>query len=164
MVVTKEAVGVRSEKAYEKYAWIILFALGLFQLSAFGFGYWILGGLGGNLQADSDALKNFTGITWDQLVARIPGIGSYISLLGREVGINDIGYGILVTAVSFAAYRKGERWAWYALWVVPARIIGFMANDLSGGSTFGVSTGLPFIVIALLGLLLLYRKFFPRKV
>lgn len=153
----------RTEKAYEKHAWIVLFALGLIQLLAFGFGYWILGGLGGSLRPDDIALKNFTGITWDQLVARVPGIGSYISLLGREVGINDIGYGILVIAISFVSYRKGERWAWYALWIIPVRIVGFMANDLSGGSSFGVVMGIPFIVVALLGLLLPYRKFFPRK-
>ncbi len=153
----------RVEKGYEKHAWMLLFAPGVLELTAIGFGYWIFGGLGGNLRPDEEAVKSFTGITWDELLARIPGVGNYISLLGREVGINLIGFSILVMAISFVSYRKGERWAWYALWIIPIRILAFMANDLSGGSSFGVTAGLPLLIIALLGLLLPYRKFFPGK-
>ncbi|HLB68463.1 MAG TPA: hypothetical protein VJN63_08375, partial [Thermoplasmata archaeon] len=68
-------------------------------------------------------------------------------------------------AICLRSYRRGERWAWYALWVLPLNfVIGLQGLVLSlrvGAPPLFVP--LLFVIISLLGLLLPYRKFFPKK-
>ncbi len=130
------------EKAYEKYAWILLFALGtLFLLGAITH---IVGqGLGDvDLGTASSDLAN------------------RVRLMDREIGIDQAAFSALVMIISGTSYRKGDRWAWYALWIVPVFFIGGAVNNLIGGGriNFSLST-----FVALLGLVLPYRKFFPKK-
>ena len=64
--------------------------------------------------------------------------------------------GVLITAV---AYRRRERWAWFALWYYPL----FWAAHLLGGLPPGREHvhQVVFIVLSLAGLLLPVREFFP---
>ncbi len=149
----------RTEKAYEKHAWIILFALG------------ILGVTGGLAQVfavsgqlDAGIIRNLTGMTWEEIVTRSPGIASYISYLQRTMGIGTLSGSVLLVAIAAIPYRKGERWSWYAIWIPAAVWIVGTAIDLEAGASFMLLVfDLVFAVIWLTGLLLPYRKFFPRK-
>jgi hypothetical protein len=40
------------------------------------------------------------------------------------------GFGLLAAVVSVIPYRRGERWAWYALWLFPVTIGGVAARML----------------------------------
>ncbi|MBI3022808.1 MAG: hypothetical protein HYY68_03665, partial [Thaumarchaeota archaeon] len=106
----------RQEKAYEKYAWIILFLeVGIFGL-LFGSYLTLMGTL--NLPyPDSQEPNYFTGMTWDELVARSPDTARYISQFHiRNSGIGSLFFTIVTMAMVGISYRKGERWAWYVSW------------------------------------------------
>jgi len=147
---------VRKEKAYEKYAWVIPFAMGLFFLLSMAATFLspiILTGA-------ENAVESLTGTTFSQLSASSPGVANYIYYLIRILAIFSAGLGAFFTVVSATAYRKGELWAWYLTWVVPVLFLLDFANDYLA---FGyVDVGSVFIVVILVaGLLLPYRKFFP---
>lgn len=124
----------RAEKAYEKYAWILLFALGVATLF-FAFGALSSGKFGGPFP---DA---------------------------AEFGFPLIGYGFFILAVSRVSYRRGERWAWFVSWYLPVNYALFVIDDLIQGGSRAQFAVVPtlFLAVSLAGLLLPYRKFFPRK-
>ncbi len=134
----------RAEKAYEKYAWIIFFVVG------------VLTTIGGVL-----ILVQFALLPQPELEARLPGIKIFVGKFGREIAILQLGWGILITAIARVSYRHGERWAWYVLWTVPLIYLAAIANNASVGQFDRFA--IPPTILALLGLLLPYRKFFPRK-
>ena len=67
-------------------------------------------------------------------------------------------FGLLITTI---AYRRCERWAWFALWYYPA----FWTAHLLGGLPPGKEHvhQVVFIVLSLAGLLLPVREFFPQR-
>ena len=139
----------RAEKAYEKYAWILVF------LSA---AFLILGGFV-TLRQGPTGLVGDGPLTWEEVFARFPGAESFvINNLYKSLGISFLGFAFLTMAISRFSFRKGERWAWFALWSVPIVYVGFFA--VSGPTAFPL---LLIAIIAILGLLLPYRKFFPKK-
>jgi len=85
----------------------------------------------------------------------------------RFGGLSDIGVAFFIIAISLAAYRKGEKFAWYIMWFIPAFFISSAAitmNTFTMGFESSLSLLLPitmFVILSLLGLLLPYRKFFP---
>lgn len=145
-----------SEKAYEKHAWILIFPVGIVGLIL---GILLLLGL----PADPQAVKNLTGMTFDEIIASQPRIASLLTrLVARAFGVAQLSFFLSVLVITAVPYRKGEKWAWYTLWIVPASVLSFTAINLSvGGGIWPIFIVL--VIIALLGLLLPYRKFFPRK-
>ncbi len=105
------------ERAYEKYAWIILLVIGIF-------------GLG----------------------------GSIAELLAGTSAVAQLGFSVLITAISFNSCRRGEKWAWYALWILVV-VPGLSLLHADTRSLFDI----PLVVISLLGILLPYRRFFPKR-
>ncbi len=77
------------------------------------------------------------------------------------VGINLAAFSVLVIAISRTSYRKGDRWASNAMWIIPVYILGLMANTIIAGQASFLFL-IPFLVAALLGLLLPYREFFLK--
>ncbi len=78
------------------------------------------------------------------------------------VGLFFLGFTILTVAISLTAFRHGRKWAWYLLWYVPiVYAVSGYSQVIVGQVGWGIFSTL---VIPLLGLLLPYRKFFPRKV
>jgi hypothetical protein len=145
-----------NEPAYQKYAWIILVIVAVFL--AAGSAFIILGG------SDPGEFQASTGIEWTALATSSPEVADYITRLLRLVGVVFFGLNLLVAVIAYASFRKGERWAWFALWVYPlvlAAIAGimFLANATPLGTYYGV-----FAVIALVGIVLPFRRFFPRQV
>ena len=145
-----------NEKAYEKYAWILLFAIGvIFLVSA------VPATLG---IPDPATVERIAGMTVNELKVSSPGFYNLYLFYFRFGGLSDIGFAFFITAISVTAYRKGEKWAWYALWVLPAYFIASAAISMSVESN--LSLLLPettFAILSLVGLLLPYRKFFPSK-
>jgi hypothetical protein len=147
---------VRKERAYEKYAWVIPFAMGLFfalSMTATLLSPIILTGAEG-------AVKSLTGSTFSQLAASSPGVANYIYYLIRIFAIFSVGLGVFFAVVSATAYRKGELWAWCLTWVVPVLFVLDFANDYFAFRYVDASS-LVIVVILVVGLLLPYRKFFP---
>lgn len=90
-----------------------------------------------------------------------------IYYLIRTLGIFLLTYSLLIVAISVKSYRNGEKWAWYTFWVLPVISYGLtLVREIVFGVPLTEMVGLLNIIlgiVALLGLLLPYRKFFPRK-
>ncbi len=125
---------LRGEKAYEKYTWALLFAVGLVLL-IYGMAVFAFGPFGPFGSRDPEDYRSF--------------------------GSTTVALGVIVTAMSGVSYRRGEMWAWYALWAVPALSFVILASHWILGRIAWLHLFL--LVVALLGLLLPYRKFFPKK-
>jgi hypothetical protein len=107
----------------------------------------------------------FTGVgilSFGILVAAYPRIaGPYDLGLLQALGIATIGMGFFGTMITLMSYRRKERWAWFILWYYPI----FWTLHLVGGLPPGNDHihQVVFIVTSLLGLVLPFRQFFPRK-
>ena len=79
----------------------------------------------------------------------------------RAIGMASIGMGLLGLLITTIAYRRRERWAWFALWYYPV----FWTAHLVGGLPTGTEHvhQIVFIALSLAGLLLPVREFFPRR-
>ncbi len=146
-----------SEKAYEKHAWILFFAIGVIFLPAA-----VSHSLGVN--TDPATAERIIGMTLNELEVSNPRFFDLYIFYFRGGGLSDLGFAFLVIAVSVTAYRREEKWAWYAFWSIPAFFMGFAAIGLSIGPSPSYLLPLTlFVILSLLGLLLPYRKFFPRN-
>ncbi len=115
-------------RAYGKYAWMILFAS-----AALG----LLGGV---------ALIFPTSLTF-----QLPGSMWLI----RAWGITWVGFNIFALVVIVGPYRRGERWAWYTLWLLPLLLVGYFV--VAPERTYSY---LLLAILSTLGLILSYRPFF----
>ena len=113
--------GLRKERAYEKYALVFLFALGV----------WIL---------------------IPSLIIMVTGGPEY-----PPGGFYFLGVAVLAIAISSTGYRRGKRWAWYVS-------LSFPVLGLAEAILYEVDPpALVLFVLSVPGLLLPYRKFFPKK-
>ena len=120
---------IRSERAYERYGWVILSVSVLLGIIA-------------------------------ALVTTLPPLSWFLdplyttgySIMGAW-GTTWVGFELLALVMILIPFRRGERWAWYTLWMVPLMWI----------SQFVFSPDLAYLILALLttvGLVLPYRRFF----
>lgn len=61
--------------------------------------------------------EGYSGGSWDQLAATSPQTVGYITLVFRMYGIYIVAFGLLAVAIAATAFRRGDRWAWWALLV-----------------------------------------------
>jgi hypothetical protein len=145
------------ERVYEKYAWVILLALGLL---------WLVVGLVSVFNPvgvfETDA-QSVTKIPWSELKASSPVAANFVIFVYGQMGLLKISWSFFVLAITLTGYRRGEKWAWYTMWSVPVLLIMdalfsvIFIGDVSQALQF-----VPITTITLLGLLLPYRKFFSR--
>ena len=116
-------------QAFGSNAWLILFAA-----AALG----IFGGV--SLMVPTNPTYQLPGVIW----------------IIRAWGITWIGFNILALVLIVGPYRRGERWAWYALWLMPLLLVGYfvLSPELAMNLVLAILT-------AALGLLLPYRRYFP---
>lgn len=63
------------------------------------------------------AYEGYSGGSWSELVSGSPAIAGYIKMMYRMYGIYCGLFGLLASAIAVTAFRRGERWAWWALLV-----------------------------------------------
>lgn len=54
-----------------------------------------------------------TGMSWEEIVTRTPGVARYISELLKDQGVFVLGWSISLITIGALPYRRGDRWAWY---------------------------------------------------
>lgn len=59
--------------------------------------------------------EGFTKGSWSELVNASPMTAKYISTVFRLYGVYCLVFGVMGVAIAVTAYRRGERWAWWAL-------------------------------------------------
>jgi hypothetical protein len=101
-----------------------------------------------------------TGLTFEQMVARVPGLETYVASISRQLGNFMLVAGVLMAMVAAVPFRRGERWAWWSMWTVPVLLLIQFVNSNFGR---GWWEDLGLLPVTIAGLLLPYRKFFPRR-
>jgi len=101
---------------------MLLFVVSLGSL-AIGVGDFILGAAG-----DPGLIEAIGGRPWADLVAAVPAVANLVDLHARILGAWLTGFAILAVGISVTAYRRGDRWAWRAMWAMPlAMLLVFLA-------------------------------------
>lgn len=147
------------KKIHEKYAWVIFLIIGILVLA---------GGIPHMLGINTDpALVSYiAGQTIEEIENSNLLLFNLYHFYFKGGGLSDIGVAFFLIVISINAYRKGERWSWYALWFVPLffSLWIFVSLPLPADAKAALLPPLfVFIVLSLLGLLLPIRKFFPKK-
>ncbi len=152
-------------RAYERHAWVILFAVSLL-------GVWfaeldIVGG--GPSWEGGDFVPSVTGQTWSELELSTPRVAYLIDFTVRLLGTYLLFMFVLTVVVSATGFRRGQRWAWYVMWLLPllgaVLWVAFATVEVLPGSPVPApARSAPFLLpIVLLGMILPYRRFFPKK-
>jgi hypothetical protein len=103
-----------------------------------------------------------TGRAWDQFASQDPEVAYLFSRQLNILGFLGAGFGLLAAVVSVIPYRGGERWAWYALWLVPITIgavtVRMLVDQYPAGYYYaGITT------VALVALLTPIRNLLPPR-
>jgi hypothetical protein len=61
--------------------------------------------------------EGYSGGSWSELVGASPLTAAYMTLLFRMYGLYCVLFGFMGAVVAVTAFRRGERWAWWALLV-----------------------------------------------
>ena len=61
--------------------------------------------------------EGYSGGSWPELAGASPLIAGYMVVLYRMYGIYNVCFGLMGSAIAVTAFRRGERWAWWALLV-----------------------------------------------
>jgi hypothetical protein len=59
--------------------------------------------------------QGFTGSSWQALADASPKVAGFMMVLFRVYGAFNVAFGLLAIAVTVTAFRRGDRWAWWAL-------------------------------------------------
>ena len=76
--------------------------------------------------------------------------------------IGALGVGLFSLAILKNAFKRGERWTWVIMWVLPSSMIEDIFYGISKGFGFEYFFG-GLLTLAVLGLLISFRSFFPGK-
>lgn len=157
----------KSETFFERYSWIVFLALGLI-IALFGLGDIMTGGTtfeGG----EAPTLQGISGMTWQRLSSTSPNAASMIDYLVRAGGVHLFVLGLLSLIVAVTAFRRGDRWAWFAMWLWPLWLgmVVLLLLSVYKQSGPGVPpplvSGTIFLAITVATLALSFRKFFPKQ-
>jgi hypothetical protein len=162
------AAGRRRETWFERNGWTIFTGISLVTV-IFGLGD-IIGGGSTFALGETVMFNRLTGTTWDALRAADPGAANMIDYGVRAGGAWLLMLGILSLAICVTALRRGERWAWFAMWAWPlgvALIVAVLWSATQGpgeGIPIPIISGSITIVISVLTLALSARRYLRRPI
>jgi hypothetical protein len=147
-----------NEKFYEEYAWVVFLIIGVLVLigaipHTFG------------INTDPALVHAISGQTIDEIKISNPMLFNLYDFYFRGGGLSDLGFTFFLIVITLTAYRKGQKWAWYAFWFVPAYFLAWIALSFTTPESTS-SLLLPLILLtglSLAGLFLPYRKFFSKR-
>lgn len=94
--------------------------------------------------------EQMTGQSLTEIDALIPGIRQYVGSISVQMGNFMLAMGVMLSAIAGGPFRRGERWAWLTLWIVPVLVLIQFVNS-NFGLGWQVDLGLiPITVAALL--------------
>jgi cytochrome bd-type quinol oxidase subunit 2 len=143
------------EKAYEKYAWVILVLLSILLVVNIV----IVAGVADH----ASEFQEDTGVTWQQFTAAYPGVANAYLLNQQLLYVGFIGLALFALIITYFGVRHGHRWAWFATWVFAAALaLTAILFNPSKRPDPGVVYA-AFAAVTVIGLLLPIREFFPRQ-
>lgn len=152
-----------SRRWFERLGWALIALTGLpfliFGATALSFGL-SMSDFPVGLPGGPEAVSTTTGVTWGEVVSQEATAMTLLRGISRAAGLAFLGFGVLVITVAGVPFRRGERWAWFALCVVPMFMAGLLLHEI-GGDFYQMPA--LFLVMSLAGLALPFRTFFPRR-
>jgi hypothetical protein len=61
--------------------------------------------------------EGYTKLSWQQLQSASPKAAEYMTILFRMYGAYNVVFGLTTSLIAITAFRRGERWAWWALFL-----------------------------------------------
>ena len=101
--------------------------------------------------ADPGIPEGLTGKTPAQLEAESASAYLMFDFTARSQGVLLAAFGLLMTAILVGPYRRGDRWAWNAAWVLPAWAIVAAGLYLVVGLAPGVAPPPPAVSGPIIG-------------
>jgi hypothetical protein len=120
------------------------------------------------MNADPAIAESISGVAWEDLQASSPRLANLIDLYVRAQGGSLVVLSILSISITLTAFRRGERWGWYVLWIWPLWQAFIFIVFVTAARQPGFPPPPPmlsapvFFTVTLLALILSYRKFFRR--
>jgi hypothetical protein len=155
-----------SETFFGRHAWKVFLGLSII-IALFGLGDMLTGG--STFQSgEGPTMQGISGLSWEQLQIASPNAANMIDYLVRAGGAHLFVLGLWSMAVSVTAFRRGERWAWYAMWLWPLwlALIVFLLlgayKQPGPGIPPPLVSGSIFFILSVLTLALSYRKYFSK--
>lgn len=161
------AASKKTEPFFARYSWIVFLGLSII-IALFGLGDILTGGATFE-SGEAPTLQGISGMTWQELGSASPNAATMLDYLVRAGGAHLLVFGLLSMIVAVTAFRRGDRWAWYAMWLWPLWLVLVIVVLLTAYKQSGpgfpppLVSGSIFIVLTVLTLLLSYRKFFPNS-
>ena len=139
---------VVQENRVPRASWIILAIIAMLTILS---GLWV--GL-----TPTGSQTELSGRTWEEFAAADPEVAGIYSMDLVLLGITLTAFAILGTIVTLIPYRRGERWAWFALWLIPL-VHGGIALRMLSDQYEAAYVYLALFVISLIGILIPIRRF-----
>ncbi len=141
---------------FEKQAWIIFLIIGVMILAGA-----VPHMLGTN--TDPALVKTISGLSIDELRADNESFFALYDFYFRSSGLSDLGFAVLLIFIAATAYRRGQKWAWFAFLIVPVWFFSWILLSMtlpaeSGSLLYPPLTVL--VIFSLAGLILPVRVFF----
>jgi hypothetical protein len=105
---------------------------------------------------------HLTGRSWPEIVSQSPSAASLVRYYISIFWIADASVYALGLVIALTSYRKAQRWGWYLWCIVALHGIAFIIASASAGGTMWANWTVH-LSLEVLGLLLPYRMFFPKK-
>ena len=144
------------EKSYQKYAWVILFLLSILLavnivLVAF-------------VEDHPSEFEKDTGATWNVFMSAYPGVADAYVFQQHLIYALFASLALFALFTSYFGLRKGDRWAWLSLWLLPVMLIptSLLFFLQSRQPVIGFIYGF-FALISIIALLLPGRKTLSRQ-
>jgi len=102
-----------------------------------------------------------TGVAWDTLSNQFPTVAYQFSMAQTASLVAYLSTDLLAIAILSFAFTRAQRWAWVAMWILPASILPGAISLARTENQWGVAVfaGM-FILMAVLGLVFSYREVF----
>jgi len=145
-----------SYKSSQNYGWVLLFIVALLQALSALF-LWISSGPT-SFEAD-------TGVAWAEFSRTFPSVAMQYSVTQRSSLVASLAIGLFSLAIIFFPFRDARGWAWGAMWILPASMVPGIVSLAQTENQGGIAVlGAAFVLVAVAGLLLSFRAFFPKQV
>ncbi len=106
-------------KPWRRFAWILILLadalFGAWGAMAAAFPDRLIGP--GGIPILPAGYEGFSSRSWSELVSAAPRAAAYVELLFRMYGVFNVVFALMAVAITVTAFRRGERWAWWALLV-----------------------------------------------
>ena len=141
-------------------AWVLLFLDGVVLLCSALF--WITRGR----FFDPGFYEALTGGTWSIASALMPSLDRVATASVRFAGLLGVVTSAFVIAIATTSFRRGERWAWYAMLLLPAFAVLDFSLVAGYGAVTPTSVAWDAVIggLALVSLVISYRAFFAPAI